>query len=626
MHIPDGYLSPSTCAALYAASGPFWYVALKRVKAALNSRTVPLLAVFAAFSFVIMMFNLPLPGGTTGHAVGMGMAAIILGPAVSIIAISMALLIQALFFGDGGITAFGANCFNMAIVGSIAAYVVYRLVAWRAEMTSVRRVVAAGLAGYVAINAAALVAAIEFGVQPLWFHDATGAPLYAPYPLAISIPAMMIGHLTFAGLAEFVISAGVVSYLQRTNAALLRLTAPDAPDAETVAEVEEKKAGRALWVLLGLMLLATPLGILAVGSAWGEWKPADFRDAAMRMHIEKTSRDSNLPAHVPQGLERFGAIWKAPLKEYAPSFVRNASVGYFTSASIGVGLIFGLALAGRAYLSRKARKRGAFIENTICGMVEAVQKALFAENAAHLNGVLQMLDPRVKLAGIGALIVAAVAAKQLAVLGGLFGVAVLLALSSRVSLADSLLRVWLAVLIFTGTIAAPAIFLTHGTALVRVPFLDWPVTEQGLRGAAFLVLRAETSATLATLLMLCTPWNELLRALRLFRIPVSAVVIVMMTYRYIFVFVENAKGIFEARRTRLVGRLQPDVQRRLAAASAGALLDKTIQLSAEVHTAMLARGFRGEVKLLDDLRMKNRDWWQLAGMAGTAVAAVWLGR
>ena len=205
MHIPDGYLSPSTCAALYGASAPFWYVALKRVKNALNTRTVPLLAVFAAFSFVIMMFNLPLPGGTTGHAVGMGMAAIVLGPAVSIIAISMALLIQALFFGDGGITAFGANCFNMAILGSIAAYAVYRLVAWKAEITSARRVVAAGVAGYVAINTAALLAAVEFGLQPLWFHDAAGTPLYAPYPLAVSIPAMMIGHLTFAGLAELVI-------------------------------------------------------------------------------------------------------------------------------------------------------------------------------------------------------------------------------------------------------------------------------------------------------------------------------------------------------------------------------------------------------------------------------------
>src|SRR5471030_2481392 len=141
MHIPDGYLSPSTCATFYAASAPFWYLALRRVKAALSGQTVPLLAVFAAFSFVVMMFNLPLPGGTTGHAVGMAIGAIILGPAVSIIAVSMALLIQALFFGDGGITAYGANCFNMAIAGSLVAYVIYRLVAGRAALRSRRRVV-----------------------------------------------------------------------------------------------------------------------------------------------------------------------------------------------------------------------------------------------------------------------------------------------------------------------------------------------------------------------------------------------------------------------------------------------------------------------------------------------------
>ena len=203
MHIPDGYLSPSTCAGFYAAAAPFWYVALRRVKAALRTRAIPLLSVFAAFSFLIMMFNLPLPGGTTGHAVGMAISAIVLGPAMSILAISIALLVQALLFGDGGITAFGANCFNMAIVGSLTAFCVYRVLAWKAEITSFRRVVAAGLAGYAAINLAALCAAIEFGIQPMLFHDASGAPLYAPYPLSISIPAMMLGHLTFAGLAEF---------------------------------------------------------------------------------------------------------------------------------------------------------------------------------------------------------------------------------------------------------------------------------------------------------------------------------------------------------------------------------------------------------------------------------------
>ena len=104
----------------------------------------------------------------------------------------------------------GANCFNMAIVGSLVGYATYRLVAWRAALGSARRVVAAGLAGYTAINVAALCAAIEFGIQPLLFHDASGAPLYAPYPLRIAIPAMMIGHLTLAGLAELVISSGMV--------------------------------------------------------------------------------------------------------------------------------------------------------------------------------------------------------------------------------------------------------------------------------------------------------------------------------------------------------------------------------------------------------------------------------
>src|SRR4051794_3635198 len=100
MHIPDGYLSPSTCAGLYAAAAPFWYIALRRLKHTLTTRMIPLISVFAAFSFVIMMFNLPLPGGTTGHAVGMGIAAIVVGPWASVIAISVALLIQAVFFGD----------------------------------------------------------------------------------------------------------------------------------------------------------------------------------------------------------------------------------------------------------------------------------------------------------------------------------------------------------------------------------------------------------------------------------------------------------------------------------------------------------------------------------------------
>lgn len=343
MHIPDGYLSPSTCAVLYAASAPFWYIASRRVKRYLTTRFVPLLSVVSALVFVIMMFNLPLPGGTTGHAVGMGIATILLGPWASILAISIALLIQAVFFGDGGITTLGANCLNMAIVGSFVAYAVYRLGAGRAPLTSFRRVVAAGLAGYTAINAAALCAALEFGIQPLLFKDPSGAPLYAPYSLHIAVPAMMIGHLTFAGLAELTLSAGVVAYFQRANPSFLRRTAPGAPpgDNETASSLPPAawSSLRPLWTTLALFLILTPLGILAGGTAWGEWTARDFSDPGARTKIAAASRQVAPPAQAPRGLERLYSMWTAPFPQYAPSFVHRPAVGYVLSAMFGSGVI-----------------------------------------------------------------------------------------------------------------------------------------------------------------------------------------------------------------------------------------------------------------------------------------------
>src|SRR6202035_23882 len=148
MHIPDGYLSASTCALLYGTAIPFWYVAFARVKRLLNTRLVPLLAVVSAFCFVIMMFNVPLPGGTTGHAVGVGVATVVLGPWASMLAVSIALLIQAVFFGDGGITTLGANCFNMAIVGSLVAHFVYRAVAGRTATTASHLCVSGAIVAY----------------------------------------------------------------------------------------------------------------------------------------------------------------------------------------------------------------------------------------------------------------------------------------------------------------------------------------------------------------------------------------------------------------------------------------------------------------------------------------------
>ena len=349
MHIPDGYLSPATCAATFVAAAPFWHVALRKVERRLHTRTIPLLAVFSAFSFVVMMFNLPLPGGTTGHAVGLGIAAAVLGPWAGMLAISLALTIQAFFFGDGGISTLGANCFNMGVVGVGGAWLVYRIVAGNAAADAPRRALAAGVAGYAGINFAALVTAVEFGVQPLWFHTEAGLPLYAPYPLEVAIPAMMIGHLGLAGIAEAAVSGGLVAWLQKAQPELL------APAAAEASGEGGWRGVRRLLGLVGALMVLAPLGQLAAGTAWGEWSGEHFANGELRAEVAAASLGRELPAAVPAGLERLSSLWASPIPDYEMPFL-PASLGYAISAMLGGGLILLASLAAGRILARRAAR------------------------------------------------------------------------------------------------------------------------------------------------------------------------------------------------------------------------------------------------------------------------------
>jgi len=221
MHIPDGYLGPATCGFFYAVMLPIWTIASKIVKKTLKVKQVPMLAIGAAFSFVIMMFNIPIPAGTTGHAVGSVLVAILLGPWAACIAITVALVIQALLFGDGGITALGANCFNMAFVMPFAGYYIYKAISYKTPPDSKRRVVAAGVAGYLALNIAAGLTGLEFGLQPLLHHTANGQALYCPYGLNVAVPVMLGEHLLIFGWLEAIVTALVIKYLQKHSWELL---------------------------------------------------------------------------------------------------------------------------------------------------------------------------------------------------------------------------------------------------------------------------------------------------------------------------------------------------------------------------------------------------------------------
>jgi cobalt ECF transporter T component CbiQ len=267
-----------------------------------------------------------------------------------------------------------------------------------------------------------------------------------------------------------------------------------------------------------------------------------------------------------------------------------------------------------------------FIERTISSLVNAMERALYAEELAKGGGLLQRLDPRIKAVGVLALVLASAMAHKLWVIGALFAIAVAVAVMSRVSLGTLAKRVWLAIFLFTGVIALPAPFIIPGREIGRLPGMGWPVTAQGLASACYLMARVETAATLSVLLILCTPWSHVLKALRVLRVPVVFVVILGMTYRYILLLLRTAHAMFESRRSRMVGKLEGAERRRVATSSAGVLMAKSLQLSGDVYSAMLSRGFRGEVYLLDDFQTSSFDWIMVAVFVLLASGGIYFGR
>jgi cobalt ECF transporter T component CbiQ len=266
------------------------------------------------------------------------------------------------------------------------------------------------------------------------------------------------------------------------------------------------------------------------------------------------------------------------------------------------------------------------VERSLASFVDALEHGFYAEEVAKKSGLLQKLDPRVKIVALLPLIVISASTRRLWVMGALFAIAVAIALLSRVPLGTLATRVWLGVLTFTGFISFPALFLTPGNAIYHLPLLGWPVTAQGLRAATYLVMRAETAATFSVLLVLCTRWNKVLKALRVLRLPMVLVVILGMTYRYIFLLLRSAHDMFKSRRSRMVGRLDGREQRQAVTAGAGVLMSKTLQLSGDVYLAMRSRGFQGEVYALDEFQTGWFDWIMLAVFITIAALAFWFGR
>ena len=368
MHIPDGYLAPAVSLGLAVDTVPVWAVATQKVKKVLNNRTVPLLAIFSALSFTIMMFNVPVPGGTTAHGVGGTLIAVVLGPWAACIAVSTALILQALFFGDGGVLAIFANCLNMAIILPFVGYGTYRLLAAGSPMLSTRRAVAAGIGAYVGITVAAFTVGVELGIEPIFFSQ-NGHALYSPYGLSEAIPAMVAAHAFGASIVEALITGLGVAYLQRRHPEYLtsmsRIFAPDAAAEGTVAQ-------RPLWQLVAAAVGAAVVVLAAIGLIEGggdpnrmfgaDWSGVDWPSVATMLVVTVVIGAILIPATyllLPRNVKRIGTAFVAiaviaPLGLIAPGIAYGegstedvkAAFGYVPSGLQGLSGIFDAPFGG----------------------------------------------------------------------------------------------------------------------------------------------------------------------------------------------------------------------------------------------------------------------------------------
>ncbi len=211
MHIPDGFIAPQMYLPAYAVAGGLWAYGIRRIKARMDDRSLPTLAALTALAFVLMMVAIPLPGGTSVHASGVALLAVFFGVWIPFVVVSLVLLLQAVMFGVGGVTSLPLNAFAMGLVGSAVASAAFRSLRTRAER------VALFAAGWLSVVVPAGLLASALGVQPLIGRAGDGSPLFFPFGLSITLPAVLVPH-ALLGIGEGLLTVlvyGLVTGIRR---------------------------------------------------------------------------------------------------------------------------------------------------------------------------------------------------------------------------------------------------------------------------------------------------------------------------------------------------------------------------------------------------------------------------
>jgi cobalt/nickel transport system permease protein len=205
MHIPDGFLSPQTYLPAYTLAAGAWAWAARGLRERLDETTVPRLAMLTALAYGLGLVMVPVPGGTSGHMLGIALLALIFGVRLAFLAYSLVLLLQALLFGAGGVTALPINALAMGLIGSAAA------VAAKSLLARINETAAVAIAAWLSVVLSGLVVALVLGIQPVLAYQSDGTPLFFPFGIGITLPAVLIPHLVI-GVGEAALTVPVWRY------------------------------------------------------------------------------------------------------------------------------------------------------------------------------------------------------------------------------------------------------------------------------------------------------------------------------------------------------------------------------------------------------------------------------
>ncbi|MDD5005317.1 MAG: cobalt ECF transporter T component CbiQ [Candidatus Omnitrophica bacterium] len=257
-------------------------------------------------------------------------------------------------------------------------------------------------------------------------------------------------------------------------------------------------------------------------------------------------------------------------------------------------------------------KKNNFIERSISGAVSFLKESIFADEYASKNGFLQSLDPRIKTLTFLMFIMAILFTKSIAILLCLYAACLVLALFSKINIGFFLKRTWIFIPLFSLFIAIPALFsiFTPGQTILTINIIGAKliITRQGLSSASLFVTRVVTSVSFAVLLNVTTRHFELLRVLRIFKVPQIFVMTLGMCYRYIYLFLEIVENTYLAIKSRVGSRLHYKKGQEIVAWNISSLWQRSYYLNEAVYNAMLSRGYSGEPVLLNDFKIKSKDW------------------